>query len=116
VNDYDLTFLQNFFYGSNLHTNDFHGVVKKTGSVTTFVRTACTVNVSTAKNPELLRNWYRSITVTTIRCLKYQQRGFQIDGVPELSLVTELGILNNYYNYIQQNEENNKYYNSVNNK
>jgi len=93
VNDYDLTFLQNFFDGSNLYTNDFNGVVKKTGSVTALVRTACTVDVSTAKNPELLTTWYRSITATIIRCLKYQQRGFLIDGVPEFSLVTELGIL-----------------------
>jgi len=93
VHHYDLTFLQNFFDGSNLHTNDFHGVVKKTGSVTAFVRSACTVDASTAKYRELLRNWYRSTTATTIRCIKYQQRGFTIDNVPEHSLVTELGIL-----------------------
>jgi len=93
VNHYDLTFLQNFFDGSNLYTYDFHGIVKKTGSVTALVRKACTVNVSTAKYPKLLKKWYRSITATTIRCLKFQQRGFQIDSIPELSLVNELGIL-----------------------
>ena len=85
--------MQNFFDGNNLHTNDFHGVIKKTGSVTTLVRNACTVDISTAKNPELLKKWYRSITTTTTRCLKFQQRGFQIDGVPEFSLVTELNTL-----------------------
>jgi hypothetical protein len=93
VSHYDLTFLQNFFDGNNLYINDFHGIVQKKGSVTALIKDACTVNVSTTKSPKLLRKWYCSITATTIRCLKYQQRGFQIDGVPELSLVTELGIL-----------------------
>jgi len=93
VNFFDLTFLQNFFDGITLYTHDFHGVVRKIGSITSFIKRICTFNDSTAKYPELLRNWYSIVTTTTIRCLQYQQCGFQIDGVPELSLVTELGIL-----------------------
>ena len=93
VHSYDLTFLKNFFDGINLYTADFVGVVRKVGSVTLFAKSACTVNELTAQHYELLSNWYRSITFTIIRCLKYQQRGFYIDNVPETSLVTELGIL-----------------------
>ena len=93
VHSYDLTFLKNFFDGINLYTADFVGVVRKIGSVTQFVKSACTVSSLTAQHLNLLSNWYRSITATIIRCLKYQQRGFHIDNVPETNLVTELGVL-----------------------
>ena len=93
VYSYDLTFLRNFFDGVNVYTYDFLGVVQKRGSITPHIRSACSISSLTAYNQERFRNWYRAITATTVRCLKYQKLGFQIDNVPDFSLVNELAIL-----------------------
>ena len=93
VYSYDLTFLRNFFDGVTVYTYDFLGVVQKRGSIAPHIRDACSFSSLIAYNPERFENWYRAITATTVRCLKYQKLGFQIDNVPDFSLVNELGIL-----------------------
>jgi len=92
VSTYDLTFLKNFYDGINLYTYDFIGIVTKKGSVTPFVQTKIAISDAVTVNAITLSTWYRALTATIIRCLKYQKRGFTIDNVPDLSLVTELRI------------------------
>ena len=92
VSTYDLTFLKNFYDGTNLYTYDFKGIVTKRGSVTPYVQIKCAVSDAIFVDGVILSKWYRAVTATIIRCLKYQKRGFIITHVPDFSLVTELGI------------------------
>lgn len=70
ISTYDLSFLKNFFDGVILYAYDFNGVVTKSGSVTPYTLEKCSVEASVLN----IRNWYCALTVTIIRCLKYQQR------------------------------------------
>jgi len=61
--------------------------------VTPYVQIKCAVTDATTIDGVTLSKWYRAVTATIIRCLKYQKRGFTIAHVPDFSLVTEFGNL-----------------------
>jgi len=93
VSSFDLTFLMNFFDGVTLHVQDFHGVIKKHGSVTSYVADKCTLTFSNLnEGDKSLRVWYSATMATILRVIKYQGRGYQIDNIPHFSLVKQVKI------------------------
>ena len=93
VSSFDFTFLKNFYDGTTLYTFDFPGIVKKCGSISPYVTQKMDLN----SYPKLkglfpVQFWYSATMATLTRVIKYKSRGYQIDNIPQFSLVKQLNL------------------------
>jgi len=93
VSSFDFTFLKNFYDGTTLYIHDFYGIVKKRGSISAYVAQKLDLNnYPNIKSLFPIRLWYSATMATLIRVIKYQSRGYEIDNVPQFSLVKQLNL------------------------
>jgi len=92
VSSFDFTFLKNFYDGTTLYTFDFHGIVKKCGSISPYVTQKMDLHSYPKLRPFQVLYWYSATMATLIRVIKYKSRGYQIDNIPQFSLVKQLNL------------------------
>ena len=91
VKRFDLSFVMNFYDGNTFHIHDLDGVIGRYGSVSSTILSKCTYTSDGGLTQDL-NKWFKESTATSIRCIKYQGRRYDISNVPSSSIVTLLNI------------------------